>query len=150
MPEDYLEIIFDGLTKSPYKITSPFSTEYNCIAWAVGDSEQWWWPSPDSYWPPGLARENTLTAFIRMFENLGYESCESRELEPGYEKVAIYVGANDTPTHAARQLSSGFWTSKLGKLDDIEHKTLEGLEGQSYGSVAHIMRRRLPSPGSTA
>lgn len=150
MPEDYLEVIFPSLAKSSYSITSPFTIDYNCIAWAAGDTEKWWWPSPDSYWPLGLAREHTLNSFVSMFESLGYESCESQELEPPYEKVAIYVGANGRPTHAARQLSSGFWTSKLGRLEDIEHETLAGFEGQPYGSIAHIMRRRLLSSKPTA
>ena len=29
------------------------------------------------------------------------------------------IDTNGKPTHAARQLSSGLWTSKLGKLQDI-------------------------------
>lgn len=33
------------------------------------------------------------------------------------------------------------WTSKLGNLEDIEHNSLEGLYGHTYGSVAVIMKR---------
>ena len=41
--------------------------------------------------------------------------------------VAIYQSGG-LPTHAARQLSDGNWTSKLGPNIDITH-SLSGLEG---------------------
>ena len=144
MPSEHIEVIFPNLTDNDYRITSPFTIDYNCIAWAVGDQQKWWWPSPDSYWPPDLLRDNTLANFVQMFESMGYESCDSEKLEPEFEKIAIYTGNNDRPTHAARQLDSGLWTSKLGALEDIEHN-LAGLEGEAYGTIAHIMRRRRPT-----
>jgi regulator of protease activity HflC (stomatin/prohibitin superfamily) len=44
------------------------------------------------------------------------------------------------PVHAARQLPSGMWTSKLGALEDIEHQ-LEGLAGDRYGKIGQILKR---------
>jgi hypothetical protein len=44
------------------------------------------------------------------------------------------------PTHAARQVGYGKWTSKLGSLVDIEHD-INGVSGTRYGSVAVIMKR---------
>jgi hypothetical protein len=80
------------------------------------------------------------------FEALGYEVCDDRRLEPGYEKIAIY-GLAGSPEHAAKQLLDGSWSSKLGYLNDIVHATLEALEGPDYGSVEVIMRRpRARSP----
>ena len=38
------------------------------------------------------------------------------------------------PTHAARQLGSGMWTSKISALEDIQPK-LQGLTGERYGKV---------------
>ena len=46
------------------------------------------------------------------------------------------------PTHAARQLPNGKWTSKLGRWEDIEHD-LEGLTGEMYGSVQQILKRQI-------
>jgi hypothetical protein len=69
-----------------------------------------------------------------------YQLCESRNPEADFEKVAIYVDEDEIPTHMARQLSSGDWTSKCGDLEDIIH-TLEGLEGSAYGKVSCIMKR---------
>jgi hypothetical protein len=57
----------------------------------------------------------------------------------GVEKIAIYV-RSDIPSHVARQLPNGKWTSKLGLREDIEHD-LEALEGPEYGSVVLILSR---------
>jgi hypothetical protein len=140
------ESLFPDLARTGYQITSPPDSNYNCIAWAAGQQQPWWWPDPDGfdYWPPGVARERTLAAFIQAFATVGYTPCAADTLEPGWEKVAIY--ANDEgPCHAARQLSNGRWTSKLGPDDDIEH-TLEGLCGPLYGAVVQFLRRPLPQP----
>jgi hypothetical protein len=80
-----------------------------------------------------------------MFRGLGFELSDNDKLERGYEKIAIYADAGGVPTHAARQLDSGKWTSKLGRLEDIEHDTLSSLQGPSppaYGEVRQVLRRR--------
>jgi hypothetical protein len=128
------------------EIKSPTDENYNCIAWSVNDYQQWWWPTPigsrrwpGKYWPPGIPNEETLPAFIAMYENLYFVTCDGREFESGYDKIAIYVDAIDTPTHAARwwQDDSG-WSSKLGEENDILHHSLEAVEGGEYGRVAQI------------
>jgi hypothetical protein len=71
--------------------------------------------------------------------------CPGEEAEPDFEKVALFADAQGKPTHAARQLSSGRWTSKLGKKEDLEH-ALHALSGAVYGSVVLVMKRpRSPS-----
>lgn len=45
----------------------------------------------------------------------------------------------------ARQLPNGNWTSKLGTLEDIEHRALSAVEGNDYGNVVRILRRPLGS-----
>lgn len=133
--------------------TSPASLEYNCIAWAAGETDRWWWPDSMglSYWPEGVPRRETVDAFVQAYRTLGYESCDSQSPEFGVEKIAIYV--NDLglrrPTHAARQLPSGKWTSKLGRREDIDH---DGLHGDyppdcRYGQVAVILSRPRPAAG---
>lgn len=72
----------------------------------------------------------------------GFTRCDSGDLEPGWEKVAVYALADDDPTHVARQLESGAWTSKLGDFEDIEHDTPTALEGPAYGTVYGYMKRR--------
>ncbi len=137
-----LEHRFPKLKSSSYKLTSPKTRSYNCIAWAAGDPSRWWWPALPAYWPPGVMRECTMAAFIHAYGTLGYTPCDDGGVEIGYEKVAIYVDSNGVPTHAARQLSNGHWTSKLGGLEDIQHE-LGGIEGTSYGRVGQHLRRPL-------
>jgi len=94
------------------------------------------------YWPDGVPRSVSLDAFIHAYETLGYQHCEGAEHEPGFEKIALYVKREGKPTHAARQMPDGRWTSKLGRAEDITHR-LNALVGDMYGNVAQIMRRTL-------
>ena len=135
---------FPALAIEGYEVTSAASLRYNCIAWAAGQVDAWWWPDPmgQGYWPAGVPRQETLGAFVEALSTHGYVPCERADLEPGLEKIAIYVNEAGRPSHTARQLPSGTWTSKLGRLEDIVHKTLESLSGQTYGSVASILIRK--------
>lgn len=138
---DYPNLIIHG-----YKLTSPDTTDYNCVAWAAEDDETWWWPDAqhEEYWPPGVPREETIEAFQQAFSTLGYEICQDDVLEEGFQKIAIYVNSSKVPTHVARQLPNGQWTSKLGQDEDIEHNNLQGLTGQpGYGEVACIMKKAI-------
>lgn len=141
MSKEELESYFPKLELARYEITSPATKEYNCIAWAAHDTEKWWWPGlhPISYWPNRDAK-NTVKEFVEVFESFGYQECDNHDLEPGYEKIALYE-LNAEPTHMARQLPNGQWTSKCGELEDITH-SLESLEGHIYGAVSLIMRRK--------
>lgn len=136
-----MDLAFPRLEAEGYRETSKPTCEYNCIAWAAGDPERWWWPSPEAYWPKGVEEDATIECFVAAFRTRGYERCRDGALEPGFEKVALYADASGTPTHAARQLPSGRWTSKLGAMMDLEH-TLKGLEGPAYGTVAAFLRRK--------
>jgi len=84
---------------------------------------------------------------MQAYATEGYIACDGVELETGFEKIAIYVSASGEPTHAARQLDNGHWTSKLGDWEDIQHESLAALEddaqarGLGYGRVAQIMKR---------
>lgn len=129
-----------GLEVSAFEITSNETEEYNCIAWAAHDTERWWWPGPDAYWPPGVHEEETLDAFEAAYATLGYERCVDGNLEEGLEKIAIYE-CTRVPTHAARQLPNGRWTSKLGALEDVEH-TIDDLRVVVYGKPARYMKRK--------
>ncbi|MHB1034132.1 MAG: DUF7689 domain-containing protein [Pirellulales bacterium] len=131
------------LTPHNGRETSAASSQYNCIAWAAQDTSRFWWPDVDGdgYWPPGILREETLAAFLAAFKSLGYAVCDNGDFEAGIAKVAIYADADGTPTHAARQLSSGRWTSKMGRGVDIEHDCPADLTGRVYGDVAAFLKR---------
>ena len=144
-----LEELFPGLASSSFQITSPKSPDYNCIAWAANDQSSWWWPDDDPdndavWWPAGVAREETLAAFVAAYATIGYTPCADEEHQAGREKIAIFAGEDGRPTHAARQLPTGRWTSKLGLMEDIEHE-LHALEGDNYGRVVQILSRTMES-----
>jgi hypothetical protein len=138
-----LYLLFPRLTPQNHRVTSPETIDYNCIAWSAGDVDHWWWPG--SYWPietpPGAWGIEVLQ---QAFTALGYVDCGNLDcsLETGFEKVALYA-SHFFFTHAARQLPSGKWTSKLGALADIEHDTPEDVAGSDYGDVVALMKRPL-------
>ena len=139
---------FPHLDDTTCEVTSPRTEAYNCIAWAAGEDSRWWWPDPQEqdFWPPTVPREENLAAFVEAYRTVGFELCFDGTLEAGIEKLAIYgtgpIGG-ETPTHAARQLDSGEWTSKLGVLEDIRHERLESVSGPAYGRViCYVFRPR--------
>jgi len=136
-----LELYYPNLRQTGYKITSSNTASYNCIAWAAGATDRPWWPIEEKpyYWPLS-PRIESLESFIDAFQSLGYRICGNGDLEIGCEKVAIYTDEEGEPTHMARQLDTGEWTSKCGDLEDITH-TLDGLEGDYYGQVSTFMKR---------
>ncbi len=129
---------FPGLARSPFQITSQPTRQYNCIAWAAGDDQHFWWPT--LHWPKAVGRQITRANFIRAFEGVGYRVCDGPEPEADYDKITIYE-LNGEPTHAAKLLPNGWWSSKLGSAYDISH-TLDGLNGDQYGAPAVFMRRK--------
>jgi hypothetical protein len=142
-----LESLFPRLKPDKYQITSPPDARYNCIAWAVGETGLWWWPELDpeaGHWPEGVPAEATLAAFFAAFATRGFVPTDLETYESGSEKIAVFADPSGAPTHAPRQLPNGRWTSKIGKLEDIEHD-LHDLEGTEYGSVVQIMKRPLAS-----
>jgi len=129
-----------------FEITSPFDQTYNCVAWAAGDTARWWWPAepPFAYWPAAARREESIVCFVEAFATLGYEPTSSGEHEPGYERVAVFASDEAVPTHMARQLPDGTWTSKLGSIEDISHPDLNGISGGDYGRVVLFLKRVRP------
>ena len=129
-----------GLNSDNAIVTSPLTNRYNCIAWAAGVVDRNWWPDARGigYWPRGVVRSETREAFISAFGTLGFSPCPSGDSEPGTEKVALFgIGprGHEVLTHAARQLVSGEWTSKLGTLEDITHSGAGDVAGPAYGRV---------------
>jgi len=136
-------IAFPLLSPLNHTETSEANPEYNCIAWAAEDDSKYWWPDEDGdgYWPPGTTRAETIEAFVEAFQAIGYtlDPQGVPSLEAGVEKVAIFA-QNNAPTHAARQLPTGKWTSKMGPEEDISHDW-GAIDGPCYGTAVHILRR---------
>jgi hypothetical protein len=130
---------FPRLTPQNHRVTSPATPDYNCIAWSADDTRHWW--QPGLYWPVQAPEgDYGISILENAFDSLGYEGCEDGRLEADYDKVALY-GSSWFYTHAARQLPTGKWTSKLGKAEDIEHDSPDDVAGGIYGEVVLFMRR---------
>lgn len=133
---------FPNLRDACIRKTSDATDNYNCIAWAFKDSGRYWWPNNKrTYWPlKTLPNQTTMEAFESWFSADGWVVTSDREIEPEYEKIALYA-LRGVPKHAARLLGSGAWTSKLGSNIDISHELAE-LEGPCYGHVVMVYRKR--------
>jgi hypothetical protein len=151
--EAMLETALPVLKRANYRIVLPETEQYNCIAWAAGDQTRWWHPFVDRehcYWPlPDTT--HSMTNYIAAFETVGYRLCaHDPSPEPRIEKIALYQRRDlDGCSHAARQLPSGVWTSKVNDLAGIAHLRPSDLEGeQGYGSVVEYMSRQAGCGGS--
>jgi hypothetical protein len=168
-PLVHLEQAFPKLAAAGYEQTSDQTGTplddgaYNCIAWAADDiHHKYWWPAPGGHWPFLVRREVSVPCFVKAFRCLGYIRSAHSRREFAYHKVALFAihvsraptpvprAARDfgnwEPTHMARQLPDGTWTSKCGGNEDIRHFTLDALEsyGQrsdAYGCPVLYMKR---------
>jgi hypothetical protein len=157
-PKSLLELGEFGLKKywpnlnaSTFHKTSEEDPRYNCVAWANRIQNENVDFSLDEEGDP-VFDPYYLTSYpyVEYFEQNGYELCDNDpSLEAGYEKIGIYEKDGQFK-HVARQLENGNWTSKIGEYEDIEHYSIEAVEGytyksKSYGRVAFFMKRKNPS-----
>lgn len=136
----WIDKTFTKISANGYTVTSSPSEDYNCIAWAAGDTTSWWNNAAGYRWP-GVDRTPFVESLVAVFAGMGYEICDNSFLEEGFDKVAIYEIAG-LWKHASRQLPNGHWTSKLGRYEDIEHTIPDDLSGSLYGTVHCIMKKR--------
>jgi len=139
-----IEAQIPRLAETDYRVRSPKDRRYNCFAWAAQDTAHVWSPTSlgsGVHWPPGIPALPSLSGVVEAYKAIGYEQCESPELESAYERIAIFVDVSGEPRHAARQLPNGEWTSKLGDHVDIEHAELAAVGGVFYGEPTIYMRR---------
>ena len=53
---------FPNLARAGFEIVAQPSEQYNCIAYAVGDTGRWWWPDGVSYWPAWAMRTESIAS----------------------------------------------------------------------------------------
>jgi hypothetical protein len=95
---------------------------------------------PAVFWPAAAPLEETVPAFVTAFVTLGFQPCAEVTPDADFEFIAIFAQPDGTPTHAARRLANGNWTSKLGNQVDIEHP-LDAICGHLYGQVVQYLLR---------
>jgi hypothetical protein len=142
-----LEALFPRLRDSGYVVTSDYDAEYNCVSYIADDRRQRWEPEERGgwYWPPHLPKNDfSLDNYVRCFEFLMFRRCDDGSFEEGVEKIAVFVDDDGEFSHVARQLSDGWWSSKLGFYEDISHPANELLfQGRPtrYGEHLCFMSR---------
>lgn len=109
--------------------TSLKTDVYNCVAWSLKIDGNW------------IEYDLNVDDYVSLFFDNGFRRSENTNFMDGVEKIAIYVDDKNLFTHVARQLDTGKWTSKFGEWEDIEHDTLEAIEGSGYGRPYLIMEK---------
>jgi hypothetical protein len=135
---------YPNLHAGNHRDTGPPSKKYNCIAWAARIDNDWWDPAEGRTWPGNAPRGLLgckVSSLVMVFESVGFILCKDGSLEQGVEKIAIYA-IDEEWMHAARQLESGKWTSKMGADERIEHDTPEDLVGPWCGQIVTYMQRK--------
>jgi hypothetical protein len=127
-----------------FEVLRPGTKTYNCIAWSLGVTDRWLWPVPSGQ--PVHVRD-----FDNLFARHGYRRLSSLNFErvEGQDKLILYTRRKDDgtfePTHTARQLSDGSWSSKLGKLPLIRHLHPGDVSGDTYGEPTVVYVRGRPA-----
>lgn len=145
-----IKTLFPSLSAANHRVTSARDPFYNCVAWSMGDSLRWWQPHAAYYWPNELCltedEEPKVEHVVKAFTDQGFEPVklkrgkDANATEGGFDRIAIY-GNGEQFKHVTHQLDSGWWASKLGDWEDIEHESLAVLESAAYGQVSVVMRR---------
>ena len=136
----WLNLSFPDLRNEGFTIIEPPSDRYNCVAYAAGDTSQWWDHTPRRYWPPHASRTGRIDSLIEVFVGLGYEQCNDGRLEDGHQKIALYED-DGTWQHASIQMPGGAWRSKMGEGPLIEHRNPGSLSRGVYGNPTVFLRR---------
>jgi hypothetical protein len=121
---------FPNLGKE-WEILAPATPKYNCISHTIGVYHRWEWPHK-----PG--KDATVADFDQLYGKYGYRRISTLDysFDPRVQKIVLYgvqKGGTWAPTHGARMLADGTWTSKLGKGPLIRHKTPDSVNGEGYG-----------------
>ena len=139
---------FPKLNSDPhFKITSENTTDYNCIAWAMGFDDRWVEPpSPHKpsdgrsvWWPVNARSDMSYEALISAFQEVGFKICTETNVHEGYDVVVLY-GDGGIWTHASRIISLNEEHSKFGESWDGIHGR-QMFDGTSYGNPYAYMKR---------
>jgi hypothetical protein len=136
--------------------SDPLQT-YNCFGFALGYL-QWWEPpvfidgvcaNPETVWPSN-SESIDIDAYIAAARTEGFVESPDAAWEQGFETIMLYfTEKNREFQHAARLVSPGIWTSKMGSGSDIMH-SIDGVDSIRFGTGRVYMKRAWPYPRSSA
>ena len=87
---------FPALAADGYEILGEPTEEDNCIAYAAGETHDWWDHiiGENHYWPAHASRTPAIASLVEVFAGLGFEICPdatvAASVEEGYDKIALY------------------------------------------------------------
>ncbi|MGZ5481192.1 MAG: DUF7689 domain-containing protein [Pyrinomonadaceae bacterium] len=139
-----IEQLFPKLCGTPWAIKSRKTRRYNCLAWAAREKHRRWDFTKGAYWPPGVKRLSGIAYLVGAYLAEGFSvsnqsACQSYDSTS--DSIVLYE-RNLIGMHAARLLANGMWSSKLGDLEDVQHKTPEDISGTRYGNPIVYMKRK--------
>ena len=115
-----------------WSVTGPSSNRYNCIAWSVSITNQWFWPG------------DTIQAFDAFYASHGWTVSNTCIREYKKRKIALFASDNGGIycQHASRETRNYRWhESKAGKAERIMHLRTD-LEGGAYGNIVRCYEKQ--------
>jgi hypothetical protein len=114
---------------------------YNCLAYALGDTANWWEPpmAPGQYWPPGFSNDVTVATVEKIIRLHGFTREVEAGVDPETDAIAIFSKGTNW-THFSKY-HKGRRASKLGEGHDVSDVHPQHLEGRLYGTGAKILAR---------
>ncbi|HYE53679.1 MAG TPA: hypothetical protein VD996_02510 [Chitinophagaceae bacterium] len=126
-----------------FHFTSLKKRGYKCVWYALmldrGDIDMLWFR--DFYNLDPATLDHSAKGYAKCFQQyFGFEECLSKEYEEGFIKIVLYEDKNQDFKHVARVLPNGYFTSKMGNYEDIQH-SLEAVCGNEYGYPVLYMKK---------
>ena len=147
MTDEEIKSYWPNLSKEHFEFTSLKTISYNCLAWATGNNRNWMdmYVFQARYDLDMDTLDHSAEGYASFLQqHFGFERCDNGDFEKGMEKIALFEDNNKEWSHASRLLENGKWTSKMGRWEDIEHASLEVLQGKFYGQLKIFMKRNKP------
>jgi hypothetical protein len=84
---------FPALNQDNSEARSPKDFNYNCLAFALADEQNWWAPPGEFgfYWPPGFPDDLTVSTVAAIIEVHGFVVESDGAGQPETDSVAIYA-----------------------------------------------------------
>lgn len=123
--------IFPNISANESYCSGPTTSEYNCISWTVGVTNDWIWPG-----------DYSISNFDALYNSYGYTRSGANADNAA---IAIWVKDGIFKHGSVRKNSTipkphGFdWESKCGPQERVMH-TRDALAGNVYGSIAYYYR----------
>ena len=105
--------------KDTFVITSGYDPNYNCFAFSVHDTENWWeydatHENEPTYWPLGLEDSDTVKGFIEALRHKGFEEIDNCDLVSCSLNNMNNWSAPDVSAIREEQHGAGTAESKVG------------------------------------